>query len=306
MMMFNYKLLWLVAIILFSFNTYATPPIIPIMPFVPASKAKANLVPLKQIKQTNKTNVAKFNKSRSRQVDIKRSNIVMTPGVNEIVQIAQNHLNRIVTPFDSPKVTSSSSATTKTRDNVIYIGSSESTPITLFITEKGSEDLALSLTLIPKKIPPREIFLNLNNQHNQTKISKNAKRWEESQPYISSLESILKSLALNQLPKGYTLTNKDTKLLPVCRQTGLKFNFKNGQTILGHHFIIHIGVTENVSPIAIEFIESTCGDWDIAAVAAFPRVALNPGEQTEVYVIQKRNYQREIKVTRPSLLMAGE
>ncbi len=304
--MFNYKSLWLVPVMLFSVNAYATPPVIPIIPVVPASKAKANLVPLKQNKQTKEITVAKFNKSPGQRVDIKRSKIVMTPGVNEIVQIAQNHLNRIVTPFDNPKVTSSSPATTEARDNVIYIGSSNSTPITLFITEKGSEDLALSLTLIPKKIPPREIFLILNNQNNKTKMTKSAKKWEESQPYISSLESILKSLALNQLPKGYALTNQDTESLPFCRQTGLKFNFKSGQTVLGHHFIIHIGVTENTSPIAIEFIESTCGDWDIAAVAAFPRVALNPGEQTEVYVIQKRNYKREIKMTRPSLLMAGE
>ncbi len=304
--MFDYKSLWLVLIMLFSINTYAAPPVIPIIPVVPASKAKANLVPLKQSKQTKEITVAKFNKKPSQHVAIRRSNIVMTPGVNEIVQIAQNHLNRIVTPFDNPKVTSSSPATTETRDNVIYIGSSNPAPITLFITERDSEDLALSLTLIPKKIPPREIFLRLNNQNNKTKMTKSAKKWEESQPYISSLESILKSLALNQLPKGYALTNQDTESLPYCRQTGLKFNFNNGQTVLGHHFIIHIGVTENTSPIAIEFIESTCGDWDIAAVAAFPRVALNPGEQTEVYVIQKRNYKREIKVTRPSLLMVGE
>ncbi len=80
--------------------------------------------------------------------------------MNEIVQVAQGHLNRIVTPFENPKVTSTSPATTEARDNVIYIGTSGTSPVTIFITEKGSEDLALSLTLIPKQIPPREIFLS--------------------------------------------------------------------------------------------------------------------------------------------------
>ena len=302
----KHKLLWVISVLLFSMNTYAeTPeiPVIPIIPVVSAAKAKANLAPVLQV---DKKQASKLNKKFKRQsVNIDRSKLTMQPGVNEIVQVAQGHLNRIVTPFENPMVTSTSPAITEARDNVIYIGTSGSSPVTLFITEKGSEDLALSLTLIPKQIPPREIFLSLADQLNGAVVTTRAKNWEESQPYIASLESLFKSLALSQLPRGYQFTEDTSDILPYCRQAGLKFNFKDGQTVLGHHFIVHIGVAENKSTKPIEFIESTCGDWDIAAVSAFPRVALNPGERAEVYVIQKRNYKREIKVTRPSLLMGG-
>ena len=299
----KHKLLKIISVLLFSMNTYAETPVIPVIPVVSAAKAKANLAPVLQV---NKKQATKLNKKfKGQSVNIDRSKLMMQPGVNEIVQVAQGHLNRIVTPFENPKVTSTSPATTEARDNVIYIGTSSTSPVTIFITEKGSEDLALSLTLIPKQIPPREIFLSLGDQLNGAVVTTRAKKWEESQPYIASLESLFKSLALSQLPKGYQFTKDTSDILPNCRQAGLKFNFKDGQTVLGHHFIVHIGVAENKSTTPIEFIESTCGDWDIAAVSAFPRVALNPGERTEVYVIQKRNYKREIKVTRPSLLMGG-
>jgi len=284
-------------------NSYASPPSIPVIPVVSAAKAKANLVPIEKVSKSKGKSLNKRFKGQS--VDIKRSKIDMKPGINEIVQVAQNHLNRIVTPFENPKVTSTSPATTESRDNVIYIGTSNSAPVTLYITEKGSEELALSLTLIPKKIPPREIFLSLGKEFSTSIVTTTAKKWEESQPYILSLESLFKSLALSQLPKGYTFTNEIVGTLPNCRQAGLNFNFNDGQTVLGHHFIVHIGIAKNTSPEPIEFIESTCGDWDIAAVSSFPKVAIKPGERTEVYVIQKRNYQREIKVTRPSLLMGG-
>lgn len=299
----KHKLLGIISILLFSMNTYAESPVIPVIPVVSAVKAKANLEPINKVNK--RQGAALNNEFKGQKVNIDRSKLVMQPGVNEIVQVAQGHLNRIVTPFENPKVTSTSPATTEARDNVIYIGTSSSVPVTLFITEKGSEDLALSLTLIPKKIPPREIFLSLGSQLNGAVVTTTAKKWEESQPYIASLESLFKSLALNELPRGYQFSDQTEGELPKCRQAGLSFNFTTGQTVLGHHFIVHIGLAENKSSTPIEFIESTCGDWDIAAVSAFPRVALNPGERTEIYVIQKRNYKREIKVTRPSLLMGA-
>lgn len=275
---------------------------VPLIPVVPAAKAKANLKPPPQShnKKTVKQKISQSEQYKD------RSQVPMEPGVNEIIQVSVNHLNRIVTPYSEPKITTSSPATTEIRDNVIYIGTTQEIPLTLFITEKGSEDQALSLTLIPRKIPPREIFLQLKDGTKLSTYTKKAEKWEQSQPYVATIEQLFRTLALGELPPGYSFTTEPTGQLPACRQTGLAFDFEIGQTVVGHNLLVYIGVAKNVSPHVLEFIENTCGDWDIAAVAAFPRNVIHPGQRTEIYVAKKRNFKREIKVKRPSLLLGGE
>ncbi len=295
------------SIILFC-SAVAAESLVPLIPVVPAAKAKADL-PVRPVPVTTNRTTKRSQPSNALNIapeKLDRSRITMQPGVNEIVQVALNHLNRIVTPYIEPKITTSSPATTEVRDNVIYIGTTQSSPLTLFITEQGSEEQALSLTLIPQKIPPREIFLKLSESNSYTQVSQRAKKWEETQPYIATIEKLFRSIALGELPSGYNFSKLPKGQLPACRQSGLEFDFTQGQTVMGHHFIVHVGLAVNTSPGLIEFVEDTCGDWDIAAVAAFPKNALMPGERTEIYIAQKRNYKREIKIERPSLLLGGK
>lgn len=273
---------------------------LPIIPVVPAAQAKADLPPMPAIMSRTSEGVSNSVASSN------QANIVMKPGVNEIIEIAVNHLNRIVTPYEKPSVKKTSEVTTDIRDNVVYVGTNQESPVTLFITEKGSEEQALSLTLIPRKVPPREITLSLKDGSMGAVSTRKAEKWEKSQPYVSTIESLFRTLARGELPPGYTLEKSPLGELPKCRQAGLTFNFESGQTAMGHNLLVHIGVATNASPHAIEFVERECGDWDVAAVTSFPKNVLEPGERTEVYVAQKRNYKQEIKVSRPSLLVGGK
>lgn len=280
--------------------------LVPFIPVVPIDQAQADLPPPPATKhKTAKKSVITPVVSKSR-TGVKYSakiNLKVKPGVNEIIPVAQNHLNRIITPFENPKITTSSKATKKIRDNVVYIGTKEDGPLTLFITEDGSEEEAISLTLIPKKIPPREINLDVGAQAQGVLVTKQAKKWETSQKYMTAIYKTMSSLANGDIPPGYKLTEKPVGRLPQCRQTSLSFDFKSdAQSAVGHHLIYHIGVATNNGPVPIEFMEESCGDWDIAAVASFPRIVLGPGEQTEVFVAEKRNYKKSVKKSRRSLL----
>jgi len=261
------------------------------IPVVSASVARAGLSSIKQ-----ETAGAAVNASDDSVFEIK-------PGVNEIVKVAISHLNRFVTPFENPEIkTQASRYTSEISDNVVYFGTDTEEPVTIFIKEKGSEDQAISLTLIPLKIPPREITLKFpeSSQFNFVGTTK-AKRWEEAQPYIATIEQMLKAVALSEIPKGYKIS-QPTGELPGCRQTGLNFDFKNGQTLVGSHFDIQVGVATNVTNTPIEFVNDTCGDWNVAAVSAFPRQVLNSGEQTEVYVVVKKDQQKATTQKRKSLV----
>lgn len=231
--------------------------------------------------------------------------LVMTPGVNEIVPVAIGHLNRIVTPFGEPQVTTTSSATTEVRDNVVYVATDKEVPVTLFITQKDSEARALSLTLLPQRIPPRELFVELEGGSIMPGMVTNpkAEAWETSQPYVDTLRSVLRKVALGEMPQGYTLHKIETQHpTPSCLQPGMHFSFSNGQMLVGHNLTVNVGVAENVSGQPVEIREASCGDWNVAAVAAWPQNVLAPGERTEIYVVTKQGQRKAPTTQRPSLL----
>lgn len=237
--------------------------------------------------------------------------LVMSPGVNEIVPVAIHHLNRIVTPFGDPQVNTTSAATVNIQDNVVYVATTNENPVTLFVTQKDSQVRALSLTLVPRRIPPRELFIELEGGASQMAMIGNpkAEQWEKSQPYVDTLRTVMRSLALGEIPQGYTLHHTESSSrMPSCQQPGMSFNFTNGQTLIGHNLSAQIGVASNVSGQPLEFKEQACGDWDVAAVAAWPRNVLAPNERTEIFVIRRTDKQRRPKEPtngRPSLLTGG-
>lgn len=233
--------------------------------------------------------------------------LIVEPGVNQIVPVAADHLNRFVMPFGTPVVTTMSEATTTTdiKQNVVYIGTSSKEPVTAFITEKGDQSRAVSLTLVPQLIPPREVFVRLSDGYSAGVPYSNpaAERWEMSQPYVEAVRSVFRSTALGELPQGYAMAKVSGSIhLPNCEMAGLDFNFTNGQVLSGHSLSVLIGVARNVTGDPIEFKEAACGDWDVAAVAAWPRNVLEPGEMTEIYVARRVNAQKPATSKRPSLL----
>lgn len=244
----------------------------------------------------------------------KDSVITITPGVNQIIPVAIGYPNRIVTPFGDPEVVTTSLAIKSKdgecgevciKDNVLYVATGSESPVTMFITEKGSEAQALSLTLVPRRIPPREIFLKLHNQTVAAGMysSQRANRWEQSQPYVETIRSVFRSLALGEIPQGYTMTETPDNIAPpVCSQEGASVTFKNGQMLMGFNLSVFVGVAKNTSKEIIEFQEATCGDWDIAAVTTWPHKVLEPGQKTEVFVARKMTRGKAPTSSRASLI----
>lgn len=239
---------------------------------------------------------------------IVRSPVVnVLPGVNVVIPIARNQPNRLLTPFKHPQVLSTDLQGGKgddcgeacVRGSVLYVSTDQAKPVTAFITERGREDIAISVTMIPERIAPRQVeFLLPKNVMEKLSItdvgavegsSNQARIWEQSQPYIVTLKESFKAIALGQVPQGFSLRNtKQNDKVPYCRQPGLSFDFKRGQVLEGHNLIVFVGVMKNESSDAIEFNETRCGNWNVAAVTSFPLKVLEKGQQTEVYVAVKR------------------
>lgn len=237
--------------------------------------------------------------------------IKVSSGINEIVTVAQNHLNRIVTPFPSPRVRTVSRAETQVEGNVVYVASNSEEPVTLYITPGENEALAISLTLAPKLIPPREIRLELagveySRLTQSQPASKKAGDSDDTvqQEHIAQIKATLRELALMQSPIGFSGRPVTANETVYCDQAGIQTTV--GQAFDGRHTTILIAKTVNTTPQRVELDERACvgqgaGVSDVVAVAAWPEVWLEPGQSTELFVVMKQRGITDEQI-RPSLL----
>lgn len=262
------------------------------------------------------TGVPKYaNSSSNSTPDNKSSELKVTPGVNQIITISTDQPNRIITPFNNPQILSSALQGGKGKEcgevcvkgNVVYISTKKDYPLGLFITEKGNEQTAISLTLVPRRIPPREVSLVLSDSANTLTMTgtEEANVWETSQPFVNTLKKTLLAIALGEVPSGYHLQKIPSKYnLPVCSQEGLKFDFNKGQLMAGVNLNYTIGKVTNVSNKPIELLEASCGGYDVAAVAAYPYNLLEPNQSTEIYVVQRVNSKAKTSVSKRRSLLS--
>lgn len=243
----------------------------------------------------------------AKSVIIRSPRVNVLPGVNVVIPIARNQPNRLLTPFKHPQVLSTdlqggqgdNCGEACVQGSVLYVSTDQAKPVTAFITERGREDIAISVTMIPERIAPRQVEfllpksvmekLNITDVGAVEGSSNQARVWEQSQPYINTLKESFKAIALGQVPQGFSLRNaKSSDKLPVCKQHGLSFDFRKGQVLEGHNLMVYVGVVKNDSSASVEFNETRCGNWNVAAVTSFPLKVLDKGDQTEVYVAVKR------------------
>ena len=237
--------------------------------------------------------------------------ITVSPGTTAIVEVAIDHLNRIVTPFAAPQVRTVSQATTQVDGSAIYVATATEEPVSLFITEAGDTATALSLTLAPRHIPPREVRLVLAGGSLVRTAAPTARPSAPAapgdQPYVEHLAAVFRALAQNQVPAGYGLHPAGRGERVSCKQPGIMVT--TAQVLEGGRLRVLAARARNQGKERIELEERTCSAETgadagavVAAVATWPRVWLAPGEETELYVaVRPREPERERR-DRPSLL----
>ncbi len=235
--------------------------------------------------------------------------IIVKPGVNEIIPIAVGQVNRLITPFNQAEVVTSSTVTPDVRGNVLYVAPNSEDLVTYYVTEKGSEAVAISLTLVPRKIPPREITLQLSSQ-DQVVLAEAIPEdrpdtsWEQNEPYMTSVVQVMRDLALHKMPPGYVLRPRaPDDRLPPCRTNGtLWFDFSTAQTLVGGRLEVMVGVVGNAGSVPEEVREPICADDQTIAIAVWPNSLVQPGSRSEIYILRKRIIPEEVEEARPSLV----
>lgn len=270
---------------------------IPIIPFDVLKKKddveKSDKAEVSKKKESGHAAPAPHAKKRDEMqlVDASRKRTIeVEEGRNELITIALGHINRIEVPFENPKIVTTSTASIQVDGRVIYVSTRAKIPVTMFVTPPDAEHPSISLSLIPKRIPPRSVVLKFSDASKVPLLPASmdkAEKWEQ-QPYIDLIKKSFRALAKNRVPDGYSLSRvSEGMAVPDCRQPGLRFDFSNAEIVSGSRLRIYIGVAQNDSSHPVEFKERSCATWGVAGVAAWPRVFLKPGEKTEVYVAVK-------------------
>lgn len=229
--------------------------------------------------------------------------ITLTPGVNQILSISRGHPNRIIAPFANPEVrTTTSDAEITTSGEIIYVATGSQNPVTVFISPKGNERVAASITLLPQSIPPQEIRFKMDVGDQVIKYANpTAEQWETRGSYVDTITEAFRSLALQDLPQGFTMrTPKATDVLTCFAGKNVKFEL--GQVVEGHNMEIQIAVATNIGGQPVEIVGSQCAGYRTLAAAEWPHSVLEPGQKTEVFVAIQRLEDAEPEIRRPSLI----
>ncbi|EGV18492.1 TraK domain-containing protein [Thiocapsa marina] len=235
-------------------------------------------------------------------------NLAVTPGTTVLIEIAIGHLNRIVTPFADPVVHTVSNASTQVDGSVVYVATDTEEPVSLYIGDGQGSTLALALTLAPRYVPPREVRLTVPGYQGKRAgnalatapraavdpvavmpmLANASDRDSDGPAYVSDLVEQLRALAQGRMPAGFRVAtgSGDAKLR--CAD-GLKV--RQSERAQGPASDLVKARVANTAAHAITLEHDTCrpDTATVAAMGAWPRRVLAPGEETEVFFVLARD-----------------
>jgi conjugal transfer pilus assembly protein TraK len=235
-------------------------------------------------------------------------NLDVTPGTTVLVEIAIGHLNRIVTPFADPVVHTVSNASTQVDGSVVYVATDTEEPVALYIGDGQGSTLALALTLAPRYVPPREVRLSVPGYQGKRAGNATAPRAAvepvavmpmlanasdrdgdgDGPSYVSDLVEQLRALAQGRMPAGFRIAKVSGGAKLRCAE-GLKVRHSERAQGPASDLVKARVANTAAHPITLEHDTCRPDTATVAAMGAWPRRVLSPGEETEVFLVLARD-----------------
>jgi len=198
---------------------------------------------------------------------------------NELIYVSASQLNKITTPFPFPKVVDSTKAPLQTLGQDVFIQPVSDKPFTIYITNDGGGQ-SVGLTLVPSPNLPAQSYVI---EPESTEVKNNvAEKPEDIGPsdYVGRLTQNIKHLALGETPSGFAKTT-----LPASFASNKQMMFQPLYKYSGSLYDIFSYRVRSVAENPIELNEEAFYTPSVRAVAFFPNVLLQKGQETDVYVI---------------------
>ncbi|PMV96452.1 MULTISPECIES: type-F conjugative transfer system secretin TraK [unclassified Pseudomonas] len=206
---------------------------------------------------------------------------------NEIVYVSSVLPNRISTPFAEPR------SVDQQKDDVDISPVGQSLYVTmkptgksvaLYITGSNPNDPVISLTLVPKEMPPQTIVLQLDKAQADTGGKSEADHAPDSNVYTDNIRYILREAALGKTPEGFSeglLPSAAANIGNVIAYPKVRYS---GPTYDIYRYTI-LGTTPN----DVDLDEGTFYSEGVRAVSFFPTATLRNGKTTEVFIVSDKS-----------------
>ncbi|MGB3251505.1 TrhK [Buttiauxella gaviniae] len=267
-----------------------------------------------------------YAEAKNRYKDVQR--VTLPPGGNMVLPISRGLQNRISTTFKNASVSTSTlaeEASIFVNGGDVFISTNTDKPIGIMISEDSVPESTFNLTLMPLDVPGAMISVNtalspkmeakrektLDEQNYQQMLERSQQ--EDMQPsdprqddHKQRVINLLTPVALGEVPSGFSLQEDRLSRIPASEQSPCHFNMyaKMGQRLVGARELIDVVLVKNDKPYGQVVADQQCLADGVIATALFDKAYLQPGEETELYIIRDKLFQeRQTRVTtRPSLI----
>ena len=232
--------------------------------------------------------------------DLEKTQFQAKPGEPINVSIGIGTLNRFATDFQEVVIDTIDELQIKTVGNVFMLATDTLTPVTIIAREKDFPDSAVMINIIPQEgIAAKDIKISASKSYS----SQNRNFQSNTTPNqgVANLKNLLTDIARGKIPSGFSLThvNPEQSTSSNCQTAGVRTALR--QTLSGSANIVKIYKVENVSNSVIELDERLCTtNQNQVAAAYWPKLVLNKGEKSELYVIESIVDQESLQSSRPS------
>lgn len=233
------------------------------------------------------------------------------PGRSHMLAVSRKHLTRILTPFAQPDAISNSQhheVLVEGRSLLLSMPPASCEPVGMFVFDKaGDPELAINLTLWPQDIPQVDVALVLPDELIAKQMERAgdgapvAPAWDYRTPHVDALTTIMKFLAMGEVPPGMSFKALRGRPddAPVCTFPGTSVVYR--QVMESGRIQAYVASVRNISRNQIELVEADCAAPGVQAVAAWPSPLLEAGGSAELFVIVERAAPTTAR-TRPSVL----
>ncbi|MCE9984692.1 IncF plasmid conjugative transfer pilus assembly protein TraK [Enterobacter hormaechei] len=267
-----------------------------------------------------------YTEAKKRYQEVQKVNV--PPGGNIVLPISRGLQNRITTTFKNASVSTSSSPEDSSifvDGGAVYITTNSDKPIGIMLSEDQVPESTYNLTLIPLDVPGAMISVNtalspsmqakreknIDTQQYQEMLERSQQiEQEKSDPkqddHKQRIIDLLTPVALGEVPSGFTLQTERLSRIPVSEQKPCHFPMyaSLGQRLVGARELIDIVLVKNDMPYGQLVPDQQCIVDGVLATAIFDKAFLQPGEETELYIVRDKLYQERMArvTTRPSLI----
>lgn len=211
-------------------------------------------------------------------------------GVNEMVTLSSDFLNRISTPFEDPivvDITDPKSEKHKITGSEVYYLPSGVDPIGIYIFDKGNPTQTISLTIVPRAgIPGQNLLVKLENFRSVRQLSLVPDVGPMVKPASNDFEAMLASLVVGAIRGNVPGFSPVPLEVGEARIDDVRIvpNF----VMQGSYLDIYRYKLTNEGTAPIDMNEGAFYREGIKAITFFPHVSLQPGEFTYAFLISEK------------------